>query len=490
MASGPVRGRATRNGLAFLGIPYAHAERFRAPTPATPWTDLRDVTEAGLCAPQTTHSIAGFMATAPQGEDCLNLNIFTPAADGRARPVLVWIHGGAYTHGAGSEALYDGGRLATRGDVVVVTLNYRLGFLGLLSLPDAGVAPNLALQDQVAALRWIQDNIALFGGDPNLVIVFGESAGARSVGCLLAMPMARGLMRRAILQSGVGRAIAPASAAQRAEALLLTLGLQRVDAPRLADIPLADLLAAQAQMTPLDDELFSFSPVVDGDILPEEPQAAIARGAASGVDLLIGVNRDEMKLFSATPTREALGCEDLAARVAKALKLPERAAAGRLAAAYEASRREAGLPSAPTDILDAILTDHHFRQPALSLACAQAPHATVYSYLFCHASPARRGLLGACHALEMAFVFGNLDAPGMDRFAGGGAEAERLSDEMMDAWLAFARTGDPSTSRSGGQWSAYTAQTRTTMIFGTQASAVCDDPFGGERQAYWQACLR
>ncbi|MDX9997744.1 MAG: carboxylesterase/lipase family protein [Phenylobacterium sp.] len=480
---GRVEGVLREGHLVFWGIPYAAPpvgdRRFRPPQPASPWSTLRLAREIGYAAPQTPHPIQGFAASGPQDEDCLNLNVFTPAADGAGRPVLLWIHGGGFTHGAGYEAIYDGGAFASRHDVVVVSINYRLGALGFLSLPEAGFGPNLGLLDQIAALKWVQANIESFGGDPANVTIFGESAGSASVAALLAMPAARGLFNRAILQSGVGRAAPPEIAARTAAAFLEALGLPPDRAAELQQVPVAEILRAQVAV---QKQGLLFGPVRDPGTLPDEPLRVIRQGAASETAVLIGSNRDEVKLFAAAAPRQPLDEAGLLAAVRAALPEASEEQAKALVETYRASRRAKGLPTESLDILDAVQSDVRFRIPSIWLASAQrAVQPNTYLYLFTHASPARRGLLGACHALEMPFVFGTHRAPGQDRFCGAGPEVERLSAEMNAAWAAFARTGDPSTPTLA--WPAFDPERRTTMVFDTQASRVESDPFGEERAA-------
>ncbi|MFC3078916.1 carboxylesterase/lipase family protein [Phenylobacterium terrae] len=480
---GRVEGVLKDGHLAFYGIPYAACptgeQRFRPPQPAAPWGGVRRAHEIGFAAPQTPHVIQGFAASGPQDEDCLNLNVFTPAPDGARRPVLFWIHGGGFTHGAGYEPLYDGGPFATRHDVVVVTINYRLGALGFLSIPEAGFGPNQGLLDQVAALKWVQANIEAFGGDPANVTIFGESAGSASVAALLAMPPAKGLFHRAILQSGVGRAAPPEVAAKSADALLAALGLTRERAAELRDVPAAQIVQAQAAV---QKQGLAFGPVRDAATLPDEPMRIVRAGGASETAVLIGSNRDEVKLFNAAAPRQPLDEAGLVAAVRAALPKADEAQAKALIETYRTSRRAKGLPAESLDILDAVQSDVRFRVPSIRLASAQkAVQPNTYLYLFTHASPARKGALGACHALEMPFVFGTLSAPTQDRFCGTGPDVERLSAEMNAAWAAFARTGNPSTA--GLQWPAFDPERRTTMVFDTASSHVEDDPFGDERAA-------
>lgn len=479
---GRVSGLARNGHLAFFGIPYACAKRFGAPEPAQSWSGVRQATTIGLAAPQPPHPVAGFAASGPQGEDCLNLNVFTPACDDAKRPVMVWVHGGGFTHGAGYEPLYNGGPLAVRGDVVVVTINYRLGALGFLRLPKIDAPGNQGLLDQIAALKWVRDNIASFGGDPSRVTIFGQSAGSASVACLLAMPPAQGLFRRAILQSGAGRAATPETADRIAHAMLDLLGISRGNEADLLTLAPGAILKAQGLIGSKLGAEARFNPVIDLAVLPSTPIAAVAGGAAQEADIVIGTNRDEIKQFVAMTRREPIDDSELLAQVRATLPKAGEGEAKDAIGVYRASRKSRGLPHDNLDILDAVVTDTRFRIPSIRLAQGQcAAGGKAWMYLFTHESPARRGALGACHSVEMPFVFGTLDAPTQDRFAGTGPDVERLSREMMDAWLGFARDGAPDHA-SIAPWSLYDAQSRSTMIFGTKASAQQPDPFAEERR--------
>lgn len=488
---GKVEALQQDGAMAFLGIPFAAPPigplRFHAPRPPQSWAGVRE-SKIGFASPQTTHPIPGFAASCPQDEDCLYLNVYTPALDGARRPVMFWIHGGGFTHGTGADALFEGAPLVRRGDVVVVTINYRLGALGFLSLeshlPGSGVSANNGILDCIAALEWTRDNIEGFGGDASNVTIFGESAGAAAVGTLLAMPGARGLFQRAILQSGTGRAATPARAAQVVDAMLETLGLERGNAAQLLSLPAAIIVEAQSKLTARLDRRDGpvFGPVSGVPTLPEQPRAAIAAGSAAGVPIIVGTNRDEVKLFASTTRREQPDEAGLLADVRDALPKADAHSAANLIATYRASRQAKLLPSENLDIIDAIRSDIGQRIPAMNLAIAQGSHAPgSFNYLFTHASPARHGALGSCHALELPFVWGTLHTPTQDRFAGAGPEVQRLSGEMMDAWIGFARSGSPA-HEGIGPWAGYDAAARQTMIFGHPSAAEAD-PFGEERRA-------
>jgi para-nitrobenzyl esterase len=540
---GPVRGAPESGLTVFRGLPFARPpvgpHRFRPPEPPEPWTDIRDATRFGPSAAQNGALVGPLMSLGIDrtGEDCLYLNVWTPRADRGRRPVLVWIHGGAFILGSGSQTLYDGSTLARRGDVVVVTINYRLGVLGFLRtrdrfgqrLPATG---NEGLLDQIAALEWVRDEIEAFGGDPGNVTIFGESAGAMSCATLLGLPRARGLFQRAILQSGAANFLWPRDVASRlADELLADLGITSPDDLHAA-AP-ARLLAAQrrlfmdlmlgeqhvlgalsptgqrvagalflgltlarrrlgAGVAPLSRGLarmlrrrrgrggtpppravelrrlrtrgLPFQPVVDGDVVPRDPLAAIRDGAARDVPLLVGTNLDEARLFAPLdPEATTLDEAALLGRCEEAI--PGGADAARRAVAlYREARAARGESTEPGDLWFAIESDRTMRHPAMRLAGLQAAHQpATYAYLFTWPSPAMGGLFGSCHALELPFVFGTLEHPLLRPFTGRGPEARGLAARIQDAWIGFARTGRP--GHAGlGEWPAYDAAARRTMV--------------------------
>lgn len=472
--------------MEFLGVPYAAAPvgnlRWRAPQPVVPWEGERDATSFGKIAPQIVTMGASLIPgdDTEASEDCLTLNVWTPATDGAARPVMVWIHGGAFVGGAGSSQLYRGTHLATRGDVVVVTINYRLGALGFLahpSLDDDGYAGNWGLLDQLAALQWVQENIASFGGDPDNVTVFGESAGAMSIGDLLAAAGTRGLFHKAILQSGHPMALSGEKGARIAERFFAECGVDIGDVEALRKVPTEEILRAQqaVALAETGKTVMPFQPVVDGGLLDRMPVELIAEGSAKGVPMLIGSNLDEMKFF---------GLMDAQLRDMDEARLRKRLHANlkpedcdRVVDAYVAARSARGESTVPTDLWSAIESDRFFRIPALRLADAHQPFdENTFTYLFTWPSPAAGGALGSCHALELGFVFGTLATPAVSLFTGGGPEADALSEKMMDAWLSFGRRGDAG-------WERHDPERRPTMVFGVQ-SRLEYDPLGDEREAW------
>lgn len=490
---GTLQGVAHGNIVAFRGIPYAQPPigdlRFRPPRPAEPWTGVRDCDTFGFVAPQPQgQAMAGQGTPEEQSEDCLHLNVWTPACDDGSRPVMVWIHGGAFVTGSGSGAFYRGGQLAERGDVVVVTLNYRLGALGFLAHPDlhdeeSGAAGNWGLLDQVAALQWVQANITSFGGDPTNVTIFGESAGSMSVSCLVGSPLTQGLFRRAIAQSGGPNAVPKDAAARAATRLCELAGVDGVAA--LRDVDVATLLAAQLQLSAEAAETgagMALAPSIDGGLLPEHPLTAIREGVAAGKELLVGTNLHEMKLWTIGNRRLTGGDEDF---IVRRLEKTVGDHAADALAAYKAARADRGDDVTPIELWTAVESDRVFRVPSLRMCEAAAANGdAVYDYLFTWESPALGGFLGSCHALEIPFVFGTLTTPGVEKFAGEGPEALALSEKMQDAWIAFARTGDPSTEALGS-WPRYDASRRATMLLGAE-TVVADAPYEPER-AYWDS---
>lgn len=481
-ASGRLAGSADGDIAVFKGIPYAAPPigplRLRHPAPPPSWSGTRDALTFGPIAPQKRGLLDQFLGSSdqPTSEDCLTLNVWTPACDDRGRSVLVWIHGGAFTTGCGSAAWFDGAAMARNGDVVVVTLNYRLGALGFTALdgldPAFAAAGNLGLLDQLAALTWVRENISRFGGSADDVTIFGESAGGASAVALLAMPASEGLFHRAIVQSASFTQLRSRETATRSARRMLTeLGLADEPPARMAEVPVDDILAAQQRIQAETTSWFTaFSPVADGDVLPATVDAVLAAAAARDVPVLVGTTRDEMHLFTAfDPVVATLDEAGLHSRAAEVLGEATPAAL----AAYRAARPGA----TPGQLASAIATDHGFRWPALRLAEARVAAGTpTWMYLFAWPSPAFGGLLGACHGIELPFVFHNLTQPGVAVLTGDGPERVTLADQVQAAWLAFAARGEPG-------WAPYDIALRATMRFDTK-SAVVDDPEGDLREVW------
>ncbi len=473
--SGKVRGNVADGVNAFKGIPYAAppfgVNRFRPPQPVKPWSGMRDALAYGPKTPQLPYPPpidALLPELAVPGEDCLNLNIWSADLGSARQPVMVWIPGGMFEFGTGAAPWYDGSRFARDG-VVCVTINYRVGADGFLYLGDGNA--NLGLLDQVAALEWAQENIAAFGGDPDNVTIFGESAGGMSVGTLLSMPRAEGLFRRAIAQSGAAHQVISAATARRVgQRLAEKLGVAATR-ESIAAAPLDRLLQAQAKLSAdlaahPDPErwgevavsLMPWQPVIDGEIIPARPIERIVAGAGADIDVMVGSTTDEWRLFLlVTGAIEHVTDEALAGAVA-AYGLPVEATL----AAYRAAHPNAGAG----DLLAAIQGDWFCRIPALRLADAHAKNASAtYMYEFAWRSPQYNGLLGACHALEIPFVFDTLGAGTKPLL--GPNPPQKLADAMHASWVGFATNGD-----SG--WPRYELDRMATMRFDTTPEVVYD----------------
>ncbi len=479
---GPIEGRERDGTLLFAGVPYAAPPvgeaRFKAARPHESWEEVRSAKRFGPAAPQVPSGGLTDSAAVRWDEDCLTLNIATPGADGGQRPVLLWIHGGAYRTGQGAIPWYAGARFAQQGDIVVVSINYRLGALGFLDLthlgPDYALSGVNGLNDQLMALRWVQENIDRFGGDPTRVTIAGESAGGFAVSTLLASPEARGLFRGAIPQSGGAQHTLPKAAGELCAERFMTAAGADTEAALLA-LSAEDVLAAQNSVAAEigDDrravELFGvpvspFYPVEGNAVVPESPLAAIAAGAGGDVAVLTGSNGDETTLWGYGEVDEA-----------KLERFAATYAATETLAVYRQTRPEA----TPEALLIALTTDHMFRIPAVRLLEARLEAdaaAPGWLYQFNWRSRAFEGRLGATHALEIPFAFDNLDKPGVDIFIGPGDRPQHVADVMHGAWTAFVRTLDPG-------WAPYDLTTRTTMLFNDESAPVAD-PSAAERQAW------
>lgn len=485
---GAVRG--TREGAVSVwrGIPYAAApagpRRFRPPRPPQPWDGIRDCVTFGQIAPQDMANTVPLDRALDMGEDCLWLNVWAPAATtDEPRPVLVWLHGGAYCLGSAAQAVYDGTNLALTGDVVVVTVNYRvgaLGFLDLSSLSDEFV-PNLGLLDQLAALEWVRDNIAGFGGDPGNVTLFGESSGAGCVTALLTAPRAAGLFQRAIAQSPPATAVyGRERAAGVAERFRELMDLPRARIGELLECPIERIVRAAAVLI---DEVpgrapgtLAAAPVVDEDLLPGYPTDRFRDGRSHRVPLIIGTNKDEASLFRLfrSPimpvTPEAVntmleqvqaGHPDLSAqRIAE------------ITAVYPDLAKPRGAL--------AMSTDAAFRMPALWVADGHAQHSRTWMYRFDHATPMLRAArVGAGHATELPYVFGNFGTFDHDPtfWLGGRRQAMEISGRMMRRWLAFAEHGVPAALDGSRHWPPYHPESRDTLLIDA-IDRVVPDPEG------------
>ncbi|GAA0320926.1 carboxylesterase/lipase family protein [Actinoallomurus spadix] len=484
---GAVAGTVREGLCVFRGIRYAEpptgALRFRPPRPVGRWRGTLKATDDKAVCPQDRDAMS---EDYPDGralftdEDCLRLNVWTPAPDHRRRPVIVFVHGGAARYGTANEPRYDGARLAARGDAVVVSINYRLGVLGWSELggldPAYKGSGNNGLRDQITALRWVHDHIADFGGDPADVTAVGESAGAFSLSAMLATDHPERLFRRVVLESGSG-------------ALVHTAAYEREVAAQLPVKSVAELRGMSTkQILDLQNKVIDqdapgiigatyFAPYIDGALVRDSVVTRVARGNARGVDLLIGTNRDEMNFFG------QLGPEAMTAigQQYDAVFFPHALAARRerMVAAYRRGR-------SATEAALAMFTDQGMRVPATRLAQAQSRWRPTYLYEFGW-RPTKE--YGAVHTLELPFVFGTFRFTGIlggeEAFNADRARLTTLSDQMIDAWTSFARTGDPNARRTVERpaWPAYRAPRRATMMWNVGAK-VADDPRGRER-ALW-----
>ncbi|HBK17029.1 MAG TPA: carboxylesterase [Gammaproteobacteria bacterium] len=482
---GPIQGRIKEDTLLFAGIPYAQAPRgdlrFKAPQPIPPFADTLAALRFGPAAPQTVTGGLTGATVARWDEDCLTLNISAPLTaiepgDRAERAVLVWIHGGGYRTGQGAVPWYNGTRFARDADIVVVTINYRLGALGFADLSSLGEAYATSgfngTLDQIAALSWVKDNIGAFGGDPDRVTVAGESAGGFSVATLLAANQAQGLFQRAIPQSGAGHHTLPREAAlQVTQQFLHELADPRGE--RLLSVPAEDILAAQQRTiahfehealgaNALGVSVSPFYPVHGTSLLPLSPIDAISAGMGSQVAVLTGSNADETTLWGFGEVDDG--------------KLNRMA--GSLGAAATLNTYRKTRPDADAQaLLIALTSDHLFRIPGIRLAEARfEAQAATWMYLFNWRSRAFGGKLGATHALEIPFVFNNLDRAGVDVFLGPGDSPQHLANEMHQAWCRFIKEGDPG-------WPAYDPHHRATMSFDHKPRLV-NDPAASERLAW------
>jgi para-nitrobenzyl esterase len=483
--SGKIRGVVQENKvIAFRGIPYGAptggANRFMPPVKPEAWSGIKETVEWGPEAPQGPHTeIPEVAATIPKqtiSEDCLHLNVWTNGlgsqSDGRKRPVMVWLHGGGFTSGNGSYTMYDGGNMAHKHDVVTVTINHRLNSFGFLYLADIGGAKfanasNCGILDAVAALEWVRDNIANFGGDPGNVTIFGQSGGAGKVSTLLAMPAAKGLFHRAIIQSGSNvKGVSTGEATKTAHLLMEKLGVKTAE--QLQQVPMDQLVAAT-----LSTRGLRLGPVVDGKTLPGGPFDPAAPAISSDVPLLIGTVEFEVNFFPATKL-DPIDDAELHAAVKQATHADD-AEVDKLIAIYRKGR-----PNASDIDLSEIIASDGFRSPVILEGERKAAQpAPVYMYYFTWKSPVRDGKLKAFHTLEIPFALANVDAA--KSMTGSGADRYPLQEKMSGAWAAFARTGNPN-YKGLPKWPAFTTDERATMILDNQCKVV-NDPYREERLA-------
>jgi para-nitrobenzyl esterase len=495
---GRVRGVDVGGVKVFKGIPYgastAGKNRFMPPARPAAWTGVRDALAYGPSAPQTepgTQRAASAIAVAAaglpaEGEDCLVLNVWTPAVgDGRRRPVMFWCHGGGFVTGSGSSPVTDGANLARRGDVVVVSINHRLNALGFTSLADLGGSEfagsgDAGMLDIVHALEWVRDNIARFGGDPGTVMVFGQSGGGRKVSTLLAMPSAKGLFHRAIIESGATLQLVEREQSTRvASELLATLGIDKARVRDLQALPVDRIMSAYfavVRRMNVDQMTQGFSPVVDGRFVPGHPFHPVASAVSADVPVMLGSTRTELT-SSASESDFSMSEDAMRGRV--------RALLGDHAEPAIQVYRTANPGAAPADIYFLIASDHRYSAPVMKIAERRAAlgRGPVYLYYFRWETPVDGGRLKSPHTIEIPFAFDNVKAAA--RLTGGGPEATALADKVSDAWIAFARTGNPNTPKLP-RWPAFNAAERPTMVIDNQ-SRVQNDPIAEQRKVMFRA---
>jgi len=491
--SGKIRGTSQDKINAFKGVPYgastAGSGRFMPPSKPQPWTSVRDTLELGHQAPQIASGLIPEVAAVedkgPLGEDCLVLNVWTPSLGaGHKRPVMVWLHGGGYSTGSGGFTIYDGANLARKHDVVTVTVNHRLNVFGFLYLADIGGekyarASNVGMLDIVAALEWVRDNIAAFGGDPGNVTIFGQSGGGGKVSTLMAMPSAKGLFHRAVVESASAiKGVSRSDATKSAEMILAKLGLKPNQLDELQNLPMDRVLSINAGGGPAGNQGLRLAPVVDGRTLPSDPFDPTAPELSAKIPLLIGSVETEVT-FMPRQQLDPIDDTDLHARVKQAARCDD-AQADKLIEVYRKGR--SGISN--IDLYLILASDTSFRAGVRTEADRKAAQASqgnapVYMYYFTWRSPVRDGKLKAFHTLEIPFVFENVDigkpmtGTGQDRYA--------LSDKMSRAWVAFARTGNPN-HKGLPNWPAFNTDQRATMIFNNECKTI-NDPGKEERLA-------
>ena len=489
--SGTVAGYQENGVYIYKGIPYAKAERFMPPQPVAKWEGIRSSRAYGPTCPQGKragwyHDESAFAFDWNDGfpdEDCLRVNIWTPGLkDGKKRPVMVWLHGGGYAAGSGQELpSYDGSNLAKNGDVVVVTLNHRLNALGFLDLSAFGdkyaKSGNAGLLDLVAALQWVNKNIASFGGDAQNVTIFGQSGGGGKVSTLLATPSAKGLFHKAIIQSGSMLRTMEATYSRRiGTAVVEELGLKPSQLDQLQTIPYEKLLAAgetaikkvkeQAEKEGISSFIFGWAPTVDGDVLPAQPFDPQAPAQSKDIPVMIGTTLHEFTMSTYVPAYRTITKE----KAVEILKQKYGEKTDDFLIAFE----KAYPYYEPKDLLD---VDVIFRPGAVEQARLKSAQqgAPVYMYLFTWESPVMNGSLRSTHCMEIPFVFDNVTRHAS--MTGGSGKAQILAQKMSSAWINFARTGNPN-HESLPQWDPYTAQKGATMCFDN----VCEEKYNHDKE--------
>jgi para-nitrobenzyl esterase len=478
------------------------------PADRASWSRVRDALEYGHSAPQRdpTHPPSAPAASTPapgpsiyralevpgagspgEDEDCLVLNVWTPAInDGRKRPVMLWLHGGGFGSGSGSSPSNDGTNLALRGDVVVVTINHRLNVLGFANFsefsPDFSASGDVGMLDIVHALKWVRANIAQFGGDPNTVMIFGQSGGGRKCETLLAMPSAKGLFHRATIESGVAIQVAGRDDAIRlGERLLAKLGIPKTEVHEVQKLPLERIMAASfavlREAGKIDQNLAGFAPTVDGKILPQHPFHPTASPVSADVPVMIGSTRTEWTGLTTEAALFRLDEDVMRARVKELL--------GDQSAGMIDLYRNSSPGATPSDIFFLIASDYHYGAPTMKIAERRAAlgRGPVYQYYFTWETPVQGGQLKSPHNMEIPFAFDNVQISA--KLTGGGPAAMALAHKVSDAWIAFARTGNPDTPKLP-HWPVFTAKDRATMVI-DNVSKVVNDPLREKRIAMFLA---
>jgi len=497
-AFGKIRGEEVQGIKVFKGVPYgastAGQNRFMPPQDPAPWSGVRDALQYGPSTPQSNpRAPRAFSALSMSGanlpaesEDCLVLNVWTPALkDGRKRPVLFWCHGGGFVTGSGSSPGYDGANLARRGNVVVVTINHRLNVLGFTYLAEFGGSDfassgDAGMLDIVHALRWVRNNIEQFGGDPNTVMIFGQSGGGRKVGTLLAMPPAKGLFHRAVIESGPTIRLVEREQAIRVAGMLLDkLNVPKTQVRDLQKMPVDRIMSAYfavvQDMKGQDQMTQGFSPTVDGTAVPAHPFHPAASPVSAGVPLMLGHTRTEMTLLS---DEAAFSLDDAG------MRSRVKGLAGAESEALIDLYSKLYPRTTPADLYFLIASDYRYGGPVMKIAERRAAlgKAAVYLYYFTWETPVEGGRLHSPHTIEIPFAFDNVQIS--RGLTGGGADAMALADKVSDAWIAFARTGDPNTPKLP-HWPGFNAAERPTMVINNQ-SKVVGDPIREQRLAMFR----